>query len=104
MPNFVIAYRGARSFKTKEEGAENYARYTDWVAGLADHIVTPDTPLMPGKIISSSGQTDSEAGNRFMGFTVIKANDLEEAVRLAEPCPFIEIGTLEVHQIVDMTK
>ncbi len=104
MPNFVIAYRGARSFKTEEEGAENYARYMDWTTGLADYIVTPDTPLMPGKIISNSSQTDSEAGNRFMGFTVIKAKDLEEAVRLAEPCPFVEIGTLEVHQMVDTTK
>lgn len=104
MPKFIIAYRGARAFESQQKGEENYARYTKWIAGLSDYIVTPDTPLMPGKVISRDGVSDSEPQNRFMGFTIIEAQGLDEAMQLAGACPFTEIGTLEVHQIVDMSK
>jgi hypothetical protein len=60
-------------------------------------MVNPGTPLGQGKLVSSDGV--SERGpNRLTGFSIV----LDVALEIAQRCPFLDIGTIEVAEEMEM--
>lgn len=102
MAEFIIAYHGAKEFETKEAGADNFERYQKWLADLGEAVVNPGMPMGPTKTVTSDGISDTDIETRLNGFTIIKADNLDEACKIASECPFLEIGTLEVAQKMEM--
>ena len=85
-------------------------QYHDWVGSIA-----AQNKFVGGKGLSTEGKvlkanniiTDgpfAEIKESIAGYIIIKANDLEEAVSLAKPCPMLngEGNTVEVRQIVSV--
>ena len=52
-----------------------------------------------GLPMSAGGVTD---GGGLTGFSVVKADNLEAALEMAKACPFLEIGTLQVAEMMEM--
>jgi|SRR6266446_6058356 hypothetical protein len=101
MPKYVIAYHGGKKLETPEKSAAHMARWKAWVGGLGDAVVNPGTPLGKSKLVSSGGVSDGGA-NLLTGFSIVMADSMDAALKIAQGCPFLEIGTIEVAEVMEM--
>jgi hypothetical protein len=77
------------------------AKWKAWVDELGSAMVNPGTPLGQGKLVSSDGV--SERGpNHLTGFSIVLAENIDAAIEIAQRCPFLEIGTIEVAEAMEM--
>jgi hypothetical protein len=101
MPDFVISYHGGKQPSSPEEGVTQMARWKAWVEGLGDAVVNPGTPLGRSKTVSTGGVSDGSE-SRLTGFSIVKAANMDVALEMARKCPFLDMGTVEVAQVMDM--
>ncbi len=102
MPEFIFAYHGGRKPESPEEGAELMARWRAWIDGLGDAMVNPGTPVGMSKTVSAGGVADDGGPNPLSGFSVVKADDMDAVLEMAKTCPFLEMGTIEVAEMLEM--
>jgi hypothetical protein len=103
MPNFIIAYHGGRQPESPEEGASQMQKWKNWVAGLGDAAVNPGQPLKNTRIVSSDGISDDGGTNPMSGYSIVSAQNMQDALEIAKACPFLDTGgTLEVAELVNM--
>ncbi len=102
MPEYIIAYHGGREPESPEEGAKGKEKWKTWLGDLGDAIVNPGTPLGMNRLVSSSGVSDDGGPDPLTGYTIVKADDMDAALEMAKACPFLEVGTLEVAEIMQM--
>jgi hypothetical protein len=101
MPKYVIAYLGGKQMPNPQDRAAHMVKWKAWVDGLGSAVVNPGTPLGQGKLVSSEGV--SERGpNHLTGFSIVLADDMDAALDIAQRCPFLEIGTIEVAEAMEM--
>jgi hypothetical protein len=101
MPKYVIAYLGGKQMPNPQDRAAHMARWKAWVDELGSAMVNPGTPLGQGKLVSSDGV--SERGpNHLTGFSIVLAENIDAAIEIAQRCPFLEIGTIEVAEAMEM--
>lgn len=104
MPNFILAYHhGGKMPENRDEGAKQMAKWKSWVDGLGDAMVNPGTPLGKSKTVSSTGVSDGGGSNPLAGFSIVKAGSMDAALAIAEGCPYLEYGTIEVAQAMEMS-
>ena len=65
-------------------------------------MVNPGTPLGKSKTVSSTGVSDHSESDRLTGFSMVKANNMDGALEMAKECPFLEMGTIEVAEVMKM--
>lgn len=102
MAEFIIAYHGGKKPDSPEEGAKHMERWKAWLGGLGDAVVNPGTPLGMSKMVSSDEVSDADGPERLTGFSVVTAENMEAALEMAKECPFLEIGVLEVAEMMSM--
>jgi hypothetical protein len=102
MPNFVIAYHGWIKSDHPEVEVENREKWQAWLDNLGDAVINPGTPLKNSKTVTSEGITDTDVSTFLTGFTTIKAENMDKALEIAKECPFLEVGTLEIAEIMEM--
>jgi uncharacterized protein YciI len=103
MKKFILTYYGEPQFKTAEEAKKHQMAWMEWAKSLGDKIVEMGNPAKPGKNVSSKKIINADDENRFSGYSVVQAIDLDEAVALTKRCPFvIDGGTMGVHELVQM--
>ena len=103
MPDYVLAYHGGGKMpETPEEGAKLRARWQAWVVGLGNAMVNPGTPLGKSRTVAAGGVSDDGGPNPLMGFSVVKADSMAAALEMAEACPHLAIGTIEVAEMKQM--
>ena len=99
---FLFAYHGGKKPESPEEGAKHMAKFEAWVGGLGDAVVNPGHPLGKSKTVSSSGVSDDGTLNPLVGFSIVKADSMDAALEMAKECPHLEIGTVEVVEMMEM--
>ncbi|MCZ6843050.1 MAG: YciI family protein, partial [SAR324 cluster bacterium] len=62
----------------------------------------PGSPLGMSKTVSSSGVSDDGGSNPLCGYTIVKADGMDAALAIARECPHLEIGTIEVAEVMKM--
>jgi hypothetical protein len=102
MSDYVFAYHGGKKPETPEEGAKHMAKWKAWVGELGDAMVNPGTPLGKSKTVSASGVSDDGGANPLLGYSVVKAESMDAALEIARGCPYLEMGTIEVAEIMQM--
>ena len=102
MTNYIIAYHGGKKPDSPEEGAKHKAKWQAWVGGLGDAVVNPGTPLGKSKTVSSDGVSDDGGPNSLTGFSIVNANSMDAALEMAKACPFLDIGIIEVAEVMEM--
>ena len=104
MPEFMFAFHGGAMPKTPEEGAKAMAAWEAWMTGLGDKMVNPGNPVGMSKTVSSKGVEDNGGSNPLSGFTIVRADTIEEACKMAAGCPMVAdgSGTAEVAPIIEM--
>jgi YCII-related domain-containing protein len=102
MSSYFFGYYGGREPDSPEEGAEAMARWQSWLAGLGEAVINPGTPLGMSKVVSAGGVSAGGGPNPLKGFTIVKADNMDAALEMAKGCPFLEMGTVEVSEVMEM--
>jgi hypothetical protein len=76
------------------------AKWKEWLSSLGEAVVNPGTPLGPSRIVSTGGVSIAEGSTRLTGFSIVKADSIEAALEMARSCPFLDVGTLEVAEMM----
>ncbi len=102
MPQFIFAYHGGQKPDSPEEGAKMMARWQAWIDDLGDAMVNPGNPVGKSKTVSADGVADDGGSNPLAGFSVVEADSIDAAINMAKACPFIEMGSIEVAEMMEM--
>lgn len=94
MTNYVLLYSGGSMPETEAEQAVVLGAWAEWYKALGDAVVDPGNPFAPAaKSIASDGTvSDGPAGSMASGYTVLKANSLDEVVEMSRGCPVLQGG------------
>lgn len=113
MKDFLFLFRAGFANmpeRSPEEMQANMKLWMDWIGGIAaqNKLVDRGNRLAPaGKVVKAGNVvTDgpyTELKEIIGGYTLVKAESLEEATGLASGCPVLLIGgTVEVREINQM--
>ena len=105
MTEYVITYFGGNPPASAEEGAQNMQEYRQWMNSLGESAVSPANPLKNTQTIASNGVCNKGSATQMSGFTIIKADTMDDAMSIAQACPFLKTGgTLEVGELMVMSR
>ncbi len=93
MANYLLAYHGGSMAQDPAARAKVNAAWGKWFQDLGPAVVDGGNPVAKAKTISRSGAvSDGGGSNPVSGYSVIKADSLDAAVKLAKGCPVIQSG------------
>jgi hypothetical protein len=113
MTEFLYLYRGGEGPKSPAEGQQHMQLWMAWMKDLGEkgHLKAMGSPLeKTGKLISGDQKMVSDgplAGAKDLigGYTLIAAEDIDEAAELSKGCPIFQFGgAVEVRPILQMKK
>ena len=100
MKLYSLIYIGGDQPATPEEGKAHFAKYQAWLGSLGDAAVEPMVPFKNTQTLEPDGSVTPGSKSGISGHTIIRAASIEEAVTIAQGCPFLEInGTLEIAEL-----
>ncbi len=99
MAQYFIVYHGD---KRPKDGAAHMTKWKAWMGGLGAALINPGAPFSAAKMIDGKGVSDSAGPARVNGYSIVEAANLDAAVDMAKKCPHLDIGTIEVAEIMDM--
>ena len=110
MKAFLLVFRADYSTMPKASPEQMQAttkRYMDWIGGIAaqNKLVDRGNSLVPsGKVVKAGNViTDgpyTEIKECIMGYSIVKAESIEEATELAKGCPVLTFGgNVEIREI-----
>ena len=102
MANFIFAYHGGKKPETPEESAQIMAQWNTWLDSLGDAVINPGTPVGGSKIVSAGGIAGHGGANPLSGFSIISATDMDAALAIAQSCPHVDYGTIEVAEMMHL--
>ncbi|MCI0698336.1 YciI family protein [candidate division KSB1 bacterium] len=103
MPQYVIVYLGGDQPSSPEEGKQHFAKYKEWLSSLGDSAVSPANPFKNTSTVNSDGTVTTGSTTSMSGYTIIEADSMETALKIAKACPFLDIGgSLEVSELIQM--
>jgi len=115
MSDFVFLLRSSEAdfqeaMGTPERAQKSLQAWLTWIQGLEQkgQLKSPGLPLerggksVRGKALAVTDGPFTEAKDIVLGFIVVSAKDLEEAVTIAKSCPMaLGGGSVEVRPVAD---
>jgi hypothetical protein len=104
MTDFVLLYSGGKMPEGDTEQKAVMQGWEAWFGKIGGALVDGGNPFTPmAKTIASDGKvSDGPIGSMASGYSVIKANSLDEAVEMAKGCPVLKGGAKNsVYQTFD---
>ncbi len=101
MASYALAYYGEPQFSSQEDGAKYQEKWKAWEASVGDALGAL-TPLHPAKKVSTDSISDNGGENRLSGFCMVTADSLDAAIEMAQSCPHLEYGTIDVSEVWEM--
>lgn len=96
MANFVLLYTGGGMPEDEAEQAAVLKAWEDWYGELGSAVADPGNPFTPlAKSIASDGSVSDGPGPLGImasGYTIVTADSLDEAVKMAKSCPMLDGG------------
>ena len=89
--NYLLLYHGGGMPEGPEEQARVMQQWTEWFGVLGDRLVDGGNPVSQTKRIAVGGAVSDESGGP-TGYSIIKADTLDQAVELAKGCPVLQGG------------
>ena len=105
MSDYVLLYSGGKMPESDEETAAVMKAWTDWMGELGDALKDGGNPFTPAaKTISADGSvTGGSVGTMATGYSIIKADSLDDAVSMAKGCPvFLGDAKITVYETFEV--
>ena len=92
MANFVLVYHGGRMPDSAEEQAQAMQAWGAWFGQLGAAVVDPGNPASQTHRIGADGSVSVDPGGP-SGYSILKADSIDQAVELAKGCPVLLGGS-----------
>jgi hypothetical protein len=94
MANYLLLYRGGSMPESEAEQKAVMQEWMTWFSGLGSAVVDGGNPFTPNaSTISKDGKISAGSGGPMpSGYSILKANSLDEAVGMAKGCPVLKGG------------
>ena len=103
MAKYLLAYRGGSVPQTEEEQAAVMDAWMAWFGGLGDAVVDGGNPFAGSQSLGSDGSVSDGAPSQLTGYSIIDADDLATASKLAGGCPVLAAGgSVDVYETLAM--
>jgi hypothetical protein len=97
MGKYVLVYTGGGTPESEEAGQRVMAAWQEWLGAMADAVVDWGAPFGASAAVSGGGLSG------LTGYSIVTAEGIDEAVRMAEGCPiFASGGGVEVYETMGM--
>ncbi len=93
MKNYLYIYH---SDIATAPSAESLAAWGKWFDTLGDSVVDSGKPVVPGAKAAYKDGTSTPAKDTVVGYTVIKAENMDGALKLVADCPLSDAPGCEV--------
>jgi hypothetical protein len=103
MKNFVFLYSGGTAPTTPAEGEASMKEWMAWFEGLGASVKEAGEAFSGSTTVTKSGQKAGPGGNISNGYSVMKADSMDDAAKLAKTCPIIaQGGAVHVFEVMAM--
>lgn len=104
MTQYLFVFHGGGTPTTQEEGERMMAAWNAWYGAMGAAVVDPGNPVRQSYTVSATGTVDNGGANPVSGYTVVSADSLEAAIKMASGCPMVTdgSGSVEVAEIHHM--
>ncbi len=102
MPNYFLAYHGGKPPETEMEEHEVMDRWVAWMERIAPNMVDDGNPVGLSKTVTAKGVVDNGGSNPLSGYSIVRADSMEEAISLTKGCPMLDDGSIEVAEIIEI--
>ena len=92
MAKFLLVYRGGGMAETEEAQAASMAAWTGWFTSLGAAVVDAGNPTSQGKTVNADGSITGDGRAAASGYSILSADDLDGALKMAAACPIIGDG------------
>lgn len=92
MAKYIFAFRGGAQPETEEEGQKAMAEWTAWFETLGTAVREMGNPFGASVTVDADGRTTEGAISGLSGYTVVNADSLELAAKLASGSPIFGNG------------
>jgi hypothetical protein len=112
MPKYLLAYTNDPAHPegtgqdmmqaTPEQQQAMIAAWGVWYNALGDKVVDPGNPTGSSATVTASGRSDGAASG-ITGYSIISADNLDQAAELAKACPIIaDGGVIHIYETFDV--
>jgi hypothetical protein len=92
MAKYLLLYGGGRMPETDQERAQVMKAWDAWFTKLGPAVADPGNPFTPSvKKIAGTGSV-SDAKPTASGYSILEADSLNQATKLAKDCPVLQGG------------
>jgi hypothetical protein len=93
MTDYLLLYAGGKMPESEAEQAEVMKAWDGWFKTIGDSLKDGGNPFTPGsKSIASDGSVSDGAATMASGYSLIKADSLDDAVAKTKGCPVLQGG------------
>ncbi len=101
MANYLLAYSGTTPPASEEGMAGVMEAWGAWFGALGAAIVDGGAPTGEARTINGSSVSNGAGNHPLSGYSIISADSLDAAVKLAQGCPVLaDGGTVNVYEAV----
>jgi hypothetical protein len=100
MANYVLVYKGGGGMAADEAARQKVMEaWGRWFGSLGEQLVDGGNPFGPSASIAPGGGVSNSASSGLTGYSIIKADTLQNATESAKGCPVLmDGGTVEVYE------
>jgi hypothetical protein len=92
MANYLLLYRGGGMPDSNEEKEKVMAAWGEWMKQCGDNLVDAGNPCSKSKSVTKDKVGDV-SGDPVTGYSVIKADSIDDAVKAAQMVPLVVDGS-----------
>ncbi|MDL2341899.1 MAG: hypothetical protein QFB87_02380 [Patescibacteria group bacterium] len=101
MTNYLLLYHGGGMPSSDEEKDRIMQAWGVWMEQVGENLVDAGNPTGLVRHVDSEGVSDF-AGARVTGYSIVKANNMDEAIRCASMVPLVaDGGSVDVYETID---
>ena len=103
MADFVLLYSGGGMPETEEEQAQVMKAWDAWFAEVGGALKDGGNPFTPAAKTVAADGTVGDTKPLHSGYTIVKADSLEEATKIAQGSPVLQGGaTITVYETFEV--
>jgi hypothetical protein len=92
MAKYLLLYGPGKMPETDQERSQVLKAWESWFTKLGPAVADPGNPFTPSVRKISGGGSVSEAKPTAGGYSILEADSLDQATKLAKGCPVLEGG------------
>jgi YCII-related domain len=97
MAKYVFAYKGGKMAETDEERQAAMQAWGAWFGALGPAVVDAGNPFAGSKAVGGNGTSG------LTGYSILSADSIDAASKLAEDCPVLSNGgNVEVYEVLEV--